>query len=76
MHRVADWLLAGLLRLQDPKLLFCHLTKTPLNKIPEEIETHVSGKRFKLRLKKREEAAAKGEVEDTLLAGKRAEVCV
>jgi Surfeit locus protein 2 (SURF2) len=52
------------------------LTKTPLNKIPEEIEMHVSGKRFKLRLKEREEAAAKGEVEDALLAGKRAEVCI
>lgn len=31
----------------DPLRLYCRLTKQSLNKIPEEIEKHVQGKRFR-----------------------------
>lgn len=31
---------------RDEKKLFCVLTKQTLNKIPEEVQKHVSGKRF------------------------------
>jgi hypothetical protein len=30
----------------DPKKLYCTLTNLSLNKIPEEVEKHVTGKRF------------------------------
>eukprot|EP00961_Rhodomonas_salina_P187944 2536624-Rhodomonas_salina.2 len=39
---------------KDPRKLFCHLTKTVLNKVPEELELHVNGRRFKLRKQERE----------------------
>ncbi|CAM9417934.1 unnamed protein product, partial [Discosporangium mesarthrocarpum] len=46
----------------DPKLLFCHLTKMELNRIPSQVEAHVNGKRYKNRLREREEAkASRGE---------------
>lgn len=32
---------------EDNKKLFCLLTKQTLNKIPAEVQKHVSGKRFK-----------------------------
>jgi hypothetical protein len=31
----------------NPKLLYCNVTKMELNKIPEEIEVHVNGRRYK-----------------------------
>jgi hypothetical protein len=40
---------------KDPSKLFCHLTKKTLNKVPEEIEIHVNGRRYKARLREREE---------------------
>jgi hypothetical protein len=30
----------------DPHKLFCTVTKQELNKIPEEVEKHINGKRF------------------------------
>lgn len=30
----------------NPKLLFCTLTRKELNRIPEQVEAHVNGKRF------------------------------
>ncbi|KAG5177664.1 surfeit locus protein 2-domain-containing protein [Tribonema minus] len=44
---------------KDPKLLFCKLTMKPLNRIPEEIETHVNGKRFKRLVAEAEAAQAR-----------------
>lgn len=33
----------------NPKLLYCTLTGTELNRIPEQVESHISGKRFRNR---------------------------
>lgn len=33
----------------NPKLLFCTLTRKELNRIPKQVEAHVSGKRFRNR---------------------------
>ncbi|EKX44393.1 hypothetical protein GUITHDRAFT_57834, partial [Guillardia theta CCMP2712] len=44
---------------KDPTKLFCHLTKTSLNKTPEEIKLHVNGRRFRARLAEREELLAR-----------------
>lgn len=62
---------------KDPRKLFCHLTKTTLNKVPEEVKLHVNGRRFKLRKQEREELDARraerkkkqggGEEEDPVL---------
>ena len=35
---------------RDPKKLFCHRTKLHLNRVPEEVEVHVKGRRFRARL--------------------------
>jgi hypothetical protein len=32
---------------ENPKKLFCKLTKQTLNKIPEEVKKHMEGRRFK-----------------------------
>lgn len=47
---------------KDPKRkLFCHLTKTVLNKISDQVERHVNGKKFKRLHKEAEEAKARRE---------------
>jgi hypothetical protein len=48
---------------KEPKLLYCTLTKKKLNKIPEEIEAHVKGKRF-TRLKAEAESRTKQDDSD------------
>ena len=40
---------------RDPRSLFCHRTKLHLNKVPEEVEIHVKGRRFRARLQEWEE---------------------
>ena len=40
---------------ENPKKLYCLITRTTLNKIPSQVEKHVHGKRFKKQLKEREE---------------------
>jgi hypothetical protein len=40
---------------RDPRKLFCHRTKLHLNKVPEEVETHVNGRRFRARMNEWEE---------------------
>ncbi|CAM9441904.1 unnamed protein product [Choristocarpus tenellus] len=40
---------------RKPKLLFCHLTETELNRIPSQVEAHVKGKKFQRRKREREE---------------------
>ena len=40
---------------RDPRKLFCHRTKLHLNKVPEEVETHVNGRRFRARMHEWEE---------------------
>jgi hypothetical protein len=40
---------------RDPRKLFCHRTKLHLNRVPEEVEVHVKGRRFRARLKEWEE---------------------
>ena len=40
---------------RDPKKLFCHRTKLHLNRVPEEVEVHVKGRRFRARLQEWEE---------------------
>ena len=48
------WLIANRL---DDRLLFCTLTRKPVNKIPKDVTAHMNGKRFK-RLKAEAEAKA------------------
>ena len=52
----------------DPRKLFCTLTRHPLNKIPKQVQNHVSSKKFKRlkieyedKIKKREERQRKKE---------------
>jgi len=40
---------------KHPKRLYCKLTKKELNKIPEEVEKHVNGKKYRQALKNLEE---------------------
>ena len=40
---------------RDPKKLFCHRTKLHLNRVPEEVEVHVKGRRFRARLQEWED---------------------
>jgi hypothetical protein len=40
---------------RDQRKLFCHRTKLHLNKVPEEVQTHVQGRRFRARLQEWEE---------------------
>ena len=35
---------------RDPRKMFCHRTKLHLNKVPEEVELHVKGRRFRARM--------------------------
>eukprot|EP00981_Chlorochromonas_danica_P001184 scaffold262_cov164-Ochromonas_danica.AAC.8 len=45
---------------EDNKKLFCVLTKQTLNKIPAEVQKHVSGKRFKRLKEEHEQKKVKG----------------
>lgn len=52
----------------DPRKLFCTLTRHPLNKIPKQVQNHISSKKFKRlkkeyedKIKKREERQRKKE---------------
>ena len=40
---------------RDPRKLFCHRTKLHLNKVPEEVQLHVNGRRFRARMQEWEE---------------------
>lgn len=48
-----------------PKMLYCTLTGTELNRIPKQVEAHVNGKRFRNRKMEFEEnSKKKAEEED------------
>ena len=53
-----------------PKMLYCTLTGTELNRIPKQVEAHVNGKRFRSRkaefeeLSKREAKEEEGTAEE------------
>lgn len=45
---------------KDSKKLFCRLTRKQLNRIPEEVEAHVTGRRYNLRKAEADARKAKG----------------
>lgn len=42
----------------NPKLLYCRVTRSELNRIPSQVDAHVKGRRFRLRKQELDEAAA------------------